>query len=190
MQTNHSPGQHGIPATDDRNVIDYYKGWQTEMIRADLDTKRLPFIVALENISGDFNKSSAIRNMNAFLGLEVWIIGKRKYDRRGTVGTHHYEHIKYFDTWGQALSTGYTNSYEIVAFDNVDGAKSLHEYLWPENVIMMFGEEQRGLSNEALALADEILYIPMRGSVRSLNVATASGIAMYDYVFRNEASYV
>jgi tRNA G18 (ribose-2'-O)-methylase SpoU len=45
----------------------------------------------------------------------------------------------------------------------------------------MFGEEQRGLSPEALALADEVVYIPMTGSVRSLNVGTASGIAMYDY---------
>jgi tRNA G18 (ribose-2'-O)-methylase SpoU len=48
----------------------------------------------------------------------------------------------------------------------------------------MFGEEQRGLSAEALLLADDIVYIPMRGSVRSFNVGTASGIAMYDYCMK------
>ena len=49
---------------------------------------------------------------------------------------------------------------------------------------MLFGEEQRGLSKEALALADHVVYIPMWGSVRSLNVGTSSGIAMYDYAMK------
>jgi tRNA (guanosine-2'-O-)-methyltransferase len=60
-------------------------------------------------------------------------------------------------------------------------ATAIHEFEWPEKTLMMFGEEQRGLSEEALALADHVVYIPMRGSVRSFNVGTASGIAMYDY---------
>jgi tRNA G18 (ribose-2'-O)-methylase SpoU len=47
---------------------------------------------------------------------------------------------------------------------------------------MIFGEEQRGLSPMALGMADDIVYIPQLGSVRSLNVGTASGIVMYDYV--------
>lgn len=38
-----------------RNVIDYYKEWETEQIKADLDTKRMPYAVAFENLSGDFN---------------------------------------------------------------------------------------------------------------------------------------
>jgi tRNA (guanosine-2'-O-)-methyltransferase len=46
---------------------------------------------------------------------------------------------------------------------------------------MLFGEEGRGLSQEAIESADDIVYIPQLGSVRSLNLGTASGIAMYDY---------
>ena len=34
----------------------------------------------------------------------------------------------------------------------------------------------------ALGMADDVVYIPQLGSVRSLNVGTASGIVMYDYV--------
>jgi len=40
---------------DSRNVIDYYKEWETDQIKADLDTRRLPFYVGFENLSGDFN---------------------------------------------------------------------------------------------------------------------------------------
>ena len=170
-----------------RNVTDFYKAWETDAIKADLDTHRLPFISVFEHVNGDFNKATGIRNNNAFLGQEIWIVGERakRYDKRGTVGTHHYEHVKFAETWGQVLeSVG--SEYRLIAFDNVEGATALPNFEWPEKVVMMFGEEQRGLSPEALSLADEIVYIPMNGSVRSLNVGTASGIAMYDYCSKNQ----
>jgi tRNA G18 (ribose-2'-O)-methylase SpoU len=171
-----------IVNTDTRNVTDFYKGWETDAIKADLDTNRLPFITAFEHVNGDFNKATGIRNTNGFLGREVWIVGERarRYDKRGTVGTHHYEHVKFAQTWARMLQS-IGPEYVLVAFDNVEGATALQDFEWPEKVVMMFGEEQRGLSDEALELADSIVYIPMRGSVRSFNVGTASGIAMYDY---------
>jgi len=172
---------------DNRNVIDFYKGWELDAIKADLDTNRLPFITAFEHVNGDFNKATGIRNSNGFLGREVWIVGDKakRYDKRGTVGTHHYEHVKYAENWGNVLeSIPDISEYCIVAVDNMHNATAIHEFEWPEKTLMMFGEEQRGLSEEALALADHVVYIPMRGSVRSFNVGTASGIAMYDYTVK------
>ena len=173
-----------LTMTDSRNVIDFYKGWETDAIKADLDRNRLPFIAAFEHVNGDFNKATGIRNTNGFLGREVWIVGERakRYDKRGTVGTHHYEHVKYADSW-LSVFRGIDDfpDYRVVAVDNVSGACDIREYNWSPKTIMMFGEEQRGLSEEAFLFADDIVYIPMRGSVRSFNVGTSSGIAMYDY---------
>ena len=171
--------------TDTRNVIDFYKGWELDAIKADLDDDRLPFITAFEHVNGDFNKATGIRNNNAFLGREIWIVGERakRYDKRGTVGTHHYEHVKFAESWGEMFES-IPKDYTIIAFDNIHGAELLPKFEWPEKVVMLFGEEQRGLSKEALALADHVVYIPMWGSVRSLNVGTSSGIAMYDYAMK------
>lgn len=165
------------------NVIDYYKEWELDQIKADLDTKRLPFTVGFENISGDFNKATGIRNANAFMAKECWIIGSRRWDKRGAVGTQHYNHIKY----STSLDNIYINEPEVrnarwVAIDNVPGAIPITSYTWQTDTFMIFGEEQRGLSPMALGMADDIVYIPQLGSVRSLNVGTAAGIAMYDYV--------
>ena len=44
----------------------------------------------------------------------------------------------------------------------------------------MFGNEHRGLSDEAIKGADEKIYIPMKGMVQSLNISVTAGIVMYE----------
>jgi tRNA G18 (ribose-2'-O)-methylase SpoU len=46
---------------------------------------------------------------------------------------------------------------------------------------MIFGQEQIGVPTEILNICNDILYIPQYGSVRSINVGTASGILMNSY---------
>jgi tRNA G18 (ribose-2'-O)-methylase SpoU len=167
---------------DTRNVTDFYKYWEHDAIVADLDSKRHDFVVAVERINGDFNMSVVIRNSNAFLARKVYRCGIKRYDKRGTVGTHHYEHVDYMETVEELIGKYICEGYTIVAIDNVEGAKDIRSFTWPAKSLMLFGEEGRGLSDNALSLADEIVYIPQLGSVRSLNIGTASGIVMYDYI--------
>jgi len=53
-----------------------------------------------------------------------------------------------------------------------------------KHIIFAFGEENSGLTPEMLAVCDALVYIKQFGSVRSLNVGTASGIIMYEYCRR------
>lgn len=164
------------------NVIDYYKEWEVDQIKSDLDTKRLPFVVGFENISKDLNKASGIRNSNAFLAKESWIIGKKQWDRRGAVGTHNYIHLKYAPSLDHIyLNEPHIRDMRWVAVDNVPGAIPVTQYEWRPNTFMIFGEEARGVSPMGLGMADDVVMIPQLGSVRSLNVSVASGIIMYDY---------
>ena len=48
--------------------------------------------------------------------------------------------------------------------------------------LLIFGEEGKGLTDEMLDLADDIVMIEQFGSVRSLNAGTSSGIAMYNCI--------
>ena len=167
--------------TDTRNVTDFYKYWDQDAIVADLDTKRNEFVVVVERINGDFNFSTVIRNCNAFLGRKIYRCGMRRYDKRGTVGTHKYEHVEYEENVVDVINKYRQEGYRIVAIDNVGEAQDIRSYRWEPKTLMLFGEESRGLSQEAIELSDDIVYIPQFGSVRSLNLGTASGIAMYDY---------
>ena len=171
------------------NVIDYYKDWETREILADLNTKRNNFTVIASNLENDFNIATLIRNANAFMASEVWIYGRKQYDRRGTVGTHHYtnfKHVKTIDDIHSSLAklkNQYNNNVRIVGIDNVDRAESISDYYWPHffHTVMIFGQEKNGIPQELLDLCDDVVYIKQYGSVRSLNVGTASGIAMYSY---------
>lgn len=168
---------------ENRNIIDHYWYWKTEDIKADLDTKRHNFSILCSNLFNDFNIATIIRNANAFLAKEVIIFGSKQYDRRGTVGTHNYSHFRHFKTTElEQLKNHLSGSY-VVGMDNIPESKNIQEISWPANqhVVIAFGQEQVGLPQEIIDMCDELVYIPQYGSVRSLNVGTASGIAMYDY---------
>lgn len=161
-----------------RNVIDHYKYWRTDAIVADLDKKRHNFSILISNQFNDFNIGTIIRNANAFLAKEVIIYGRKKYDRRGTVGCHLYSHIKHVKFIEEL---NFSNSI-IIGIDNLKDAKPIENFTWPkEHIIMAFGQEDIGLPEEILNICHELVYIKQYGSVRSLNVGSASAIAMFAY---------
>ncbi len=168
-----------------RNVVDKYKSWSTESIKADLQRNSNPFAVCMEHWQGDFNISTLIRNANAFNAREVYYFGKKRFDRRGTVGSHHYIHFTFLERNISEL-VKLKEEYTIVGIENnVSNTYRLDNFNWlslEKPPLMLFGEEGVGLTKEALELTDYCIEIPQYGSVRSLNVGTSSGIVMYDYV--------
>lgn len=175
-------------ASETRNIIDHYHYWNHEAILADLDSRANNFSIICSNLYNDFNIATCIRNANAFLAKRVFIYGSKQYDRRGTVGTHHYVrsvHCGTLDRLVQGLDTlaEEVGPLHIVAVDNIKNARRIDSYAWPKekHVVMVLGQEQVGVPQELLAMAQDCVYIAQYGSVRSLNVGTASGVVMYDY---------
>lgn len=164
---------------DTRNVINYYKYWETEAIKADLDTKRNNFSVLISNEFNDFNCGSVIRNANAFLAKEVIIYGRKHFDRRGAVGCTHYENMKHVRKM-EELS--FPSDSIIIGVDNIESAVPIETFIWPTNhVVLVFGLEDIGITEDLKAICSQFVYIKQYGSVRSLNVGCASAITMYDY---------
>ena len=87
-----------LAAGDRRNVVDGYRYWRRDAIVADLDARRHPFHVAVENWQHDLNIGSVVRNANAFLAAEVHIVGRRRWNRRGAMVTDRYQHVRHHAT--------------------------------------------------------------------------------------------
>ena len=169
---------------DRRNVLDRYRYWSVDAIVADLDPKRHPFHVAIENWEHDRNIGTVVRTANAFLAAEVHIVGKRKWNRRGAMMTDVYQHVRHHETVGDLLAWASDAGLPVVGIDNLPGSVPLESSELPESCVLLFGQEGPGLSPAAHDAATMVCSIAQFGSTRSINAGVAAGIAMHAWVRR------
>jgi len=162
------------------NVVDHFKHLTTAEIKAKLAETAFPYAILCENVIGDFNLATIIRNANAFNAREIFYVGNKKFDRRGTCGVHNYNDVQWISSIEDLLSL--KDKYVFVGVDNIPGAVSISSHNWEKNTLLIFGEEGVGLTPTIQKLCDKMVYIEQYGSVRSLNVGTASGIIMHSIV--------
>lgn len=164
---------------DKRNVLDKYRYWTVEAIKADLDKTRATLHVAIENWQHDLNIGTIVRAANAFNVETVHIIGKRHWNRRGAMVTDRYLNIIQHSTVDEFAEFMKNDNREIIAVDIVPGAVELSKTILPERVVLVFGGEGPGLSAEMQTVAIKTVMIEQFGSTRSVNVGVAAGIVMY-----------
>lgn len=170
---------------DPRNVIDKFKSKSAFEIQCELNKLRTGIDICMINLDGDFNFACVIRAANSFGARNVFYIGRRKYDKRGAVGTYHYTNVHWLgNTVTEAQDKLDRFDYNFVALENNTkySVELLPDFVWPSNPLIFVGSENCGLEPEILDQMDHIVEIPSFGSVRSLNVAVAGGIALYDYI--------
>jgi tRNA G18 (ribose-2'-O)-methylase SpoU len=167
---------------DRRNVADRYRYWTVEAIVADLDARRHPLHVAIENFGHDLNIGTVVRTANAFLAAEVHIVGRRRWNRRGAMVTDRYQHLRHHPDVGALAAHAAQEGLTLVAVDNGPGAVPLETADLPERCVLLFGQEGPGLTPEARAAASATVSIAQFGSTRSINAGVAAGIAMHAWI--------
>jgi tRNA G18 (ribose-2'-O)-methylase SpoU len=169
---------------DRRNVVDKYRYWTVEAIVEDLDTRRNPFHVAIENWQHDLNIGSVVRTANAFLAAEVHIVGRKRWNRRGAMVTDRYQHVRHHPDLASLASYAKELGIPVLGIDNLPGAVPLETYDVPRACVLLFGQEGPGLTDEAHAMCDAVLSIAQFGSTRSINASAAAAIAMHAWIRR------
>jgi len=173
---------------DSRNVIDRYRYWTMEAIVADLDERRFPFHVAIENWQHDMNIGSIVRSANAFAADTVHIIGRKRWNKRGAMVTDRYQHVLYYPDVAAFTQWATDARLPIIALDNVPGSVPIEGFSFPERCVLLFGQEGPGLSAEAVAAATDVVEITQYGSTRSLNASAAAAVAMHSWVVQHAAA--
>ena len=167
---------------DRRNVVDRYRYWTVEAIVADLDARRHPFHVAVENWEHDLNIGTVVRNANAFLAAGVHIVGRRRWNRRGAMVTDRYQHVVHYPAVTDLVAWATSEGLDLVGIDNLPGSVPLETVEIPKRCVLVFGQEGPGLSTGAREACTVICSIAQYGSTRSINAGVASGIAMHAWV--------
>ena len=167
---------------DRRNVIDKYRYWSMEAIVADLDTKRHPMHIAIENLGHDFNIGTIVRSANAFLVNEVHIVGKKRWNRRGAMVTDRYQHVHHHENAEDFIAWAKQQNIPVIGIDNMQGSVKLEKFAFPQRCVLVVGQEGSGLSEQMRAGCDSLVEISQFGSTRSINVGAAAAIAMHEWV--------
>jgi tRNA G18 (ribose-2'-O)-methylase SpoU len=169
---------------DRRNVVDRYRYWTMDAIVAELDSRRMPFHVAVENWKHDLNIGTVVRNANAFLAAAVHIVGSRRWNRRGAMVTDRYQHVIHHETVDVLADWAAREDMPLIGIDLLPGSHPLPAADLPRRCVLLFGQEGPGLSAAARERCATVLHIPQFGSTRSINAGVASGIAMFEWCRR------
>jgi tRNA G18 (ribose-2'-O)-methylase SpoU len=166
-----------------RNVIDEFKELTQEEINSKLTERCNGFSVLMTHVEGDFNIGTVMRSANFFGAKEFFYWGRKRFDKRSTVGVHHYTSVQFLNDIESIAAL--KEKYTLVALENnVSNPITLNRFDWqtPLPPCIVVGEECNGIPQEVLPLCDRIVEIPNFGSVRSINVGSAASLAMYDYL--------
>jgi tRNA G18 (ribose-2'-O)-methylase SpoU len=171
-----------LAAGDQRNVTDRYRYWRMEAIIADLDERRHPFHVAIENWQHDFNIGSVVRTANAFLAKEVHVIGRKRWNRRGAMVTDRYQHIRHHATVDEFAAWAADAQVPLIGVDNLPGAVRIEAVTLPVVCALVLGQEGPGLTEQVRERCETTVSIAQFGSTRSINAGAAAAIAMHTWI--------
>lgn len=157
-----------------------------EELAQEQNSRVLPYSVCCYNLVRDFNLASALRNSCIFAATKFFILGSRQYDRRGTVGAHHYVDVEVLKDIVELTSHPQVN--RLIGLEVESHISNLlkphqqfyniNSFEWEAGDCILFGQEGLGILEEHIPFFDCFVTIPQYGIMRSLNTATASGIAM------------
>lgn len=166
------------------------------MLRIDgvLRRRQPTLAVVLEDVHDPHNASAVLRSCDAVGVLDVHLVyvldqAPTKAFNRTTsasaakwIRTHVHESID--ACYGALRERGFT----IYAAALRDDSRDVYTLDLTTPAALVFGNEQRGVTNEAAALADGTFTIPMQGMVESLNISVACAVSLYEAMRQRRAA--
>jgi len=147
-------------------------------------------VVVLEAFCDPQNVNAVLRTCDAFGVQEVHVVeGPMKpYDRNKKISQNadKWLDVVRWSSTRACLDALRARGFAVYATHLAEGVKPLGALSFAGPVALVFGNERRGVSAEAVALADACYAIPMRGFVQSLNVSVAAAVSLAHAVERRE----
>ena len=152
-----------------------------------------PVALILDHVQSPFNVGAILRTAAAFRVDHLWLVGDTAaptpaHTAQNPRGSPRFVDWTWQDTAAEAASAARVDGYRVVGLELTDDAVPLPELAVEGPVCLVVGNEDRGLPAATLAACDAVTYIPQLGRIGSLNVATATAIALYELRRRDWAA--
>ena len=142
-----------------------------------------PMLIADHLMTPD-NLGAIIRLADNIGATEVCFLGSEEEHRMGKVrraAASSRDNIRWYFSEETDLRKIVPASKTIVAIETADNATCIYDTPLPKDIAFIVGNERDGLSNDLLKQCDIVVYIPVPGPTRSLNVSHAAAVALFEW---------
>ena len=161
-------------------------------MQAVLRQRQPDLTIVMEDIHDPHNVSAMLRSADAVGILGVQLVYKNeqfpKLGKKSSASATKWVTRRSFKSIEDCYDVLHKEGYCICATHLGKKSKSLYELDLTKKVALVFGNEHRGVSEEAARLADENFQIPMVGMIQSLNVSVACAVSLYEAFRQRQAS--
>ena len=148
-----------------------------------------PIVVVLENIRSAYNVGSIFRTADAFLLEAVFLTGytahpPHKEIKKTALGAEESVLWKHFSTTKEAIQELRSCGYTVFAVEQTNQRVMLENVEWDteKKIALVLGNEVSGVEQETIDNCDGCIEIPQLGMKHSLNMATAGGVVLWEFV--------
>ncbi len=152
--------------------------------RAELDKLRADMSVAVIRAKNPFNIGAIIRVAHSFLVREIFLVGTEPYYERAAMGMQRYERI--VECADEDAFLAAVTGRPLLAIERDHADTTLWQVDYPPGVVLLFGNEDEGLSQRLLDAASRVVAIPMYGINHSYPVAVAAGMVLCEWARRHD----
>jgi tRNA (guanosine-2'-O-)-methyltransferase len=140
--------------------------------------------VVMENIHDPHNVSAMLRSCDAAGVWEAQLLYNTdafpKIGKKSSASAGKWVGRRKFGTVDECYAKLRSEGFRIVATRLDEQAQSIYDVDLTQKVAIVFGNEHRGVSDDAALAADGLIQIPMFGMIQSLNVSVACAITLYE----------
>ncbi len=162
---------------------DLFEKAQTQDSDFSCDSIDINCHIALDSIRSLFNIGSIFRTCEA-AGFNSIILGNTPGKehpgvQKTAMGAHKWIGQEKTNDLAQNLLDKKEAGFQIVGVETMKGSLAFNDFAWQKKTILVFGNEEYGISSHVMAVCDEIVHIPMFGRKNSLNIANAVSVLCF-----------
>lgn len=138
-------------------------------------------VVACAPLRSQVNLARIVRAAGCLGITRIVACGNAKIDRKIARDAADTIEIDVRRSLAPVLGGWKSDGYRLVGLEQSTGSVSLFDYEFPRRALLVVGNERQGITEDVLSQLDDVVEIPVYGMPYSLNVATATCMAMYEY---------
>lgn len=170
------------------NVHTPLQSLPVEKVKQFSEKTALPLVLMMYNLNGDMNVGMCVRTAVIYGCSDIYIVGRKRYDRRPEVGAKNYIQFHRLPS----ITPSFFLENKLIPIFVEQGGSPLEDFSFkpylPQKledgwkVCFVMGSESYGIPMELFKeLKAPILSISQYGVMRSFNVSVATGIILYEY---------